>query len=154
MNVREADLIGIGRKFQLETSYGEHVVIVIHDDGRRELYSYNPAENETTGIMTLDDEDRSLLAPAAPAERLGSLLSVALALVVAESGHAVCLSASAVGRTVAREGSLATSLPTRGVGTRGRCTPASRPCVKVFHSRGKPCGCCGKPGSRRDYSRK
>jgi TrkA domain protein len=57
MNVREADLIGIGKKFQIATSYGEEVIIVIHDDGRRELYSYNAEENETTSIMTLNDDE-------------------------------------------------------------------------------------------------
>ena len=57
MNIREADLIGIGKKFQLETSYGENVIIVIHDDGRRELYSYDPDRDETTGIMTLNDDE-------------------------------------------------------------------------------------------------
>lgn len=57
MNVREADLIGIGKKFQISTINGEEIIIVIHDDGRRELYSYSEDDNETTLIMTLNDDE-------------------------------------------------------------------------------------------------
>lgn len=55
--VRESDLIGIGKKFQIETSYGDDMVIVIHDDGRREIYSYDDEENESKCVMTLNDEE-------------------------------------------------------------------------------------------------
>lgn len=55
--VRESDLIGIGKKFQIKTSYGDDMVIVIHDDGRREIYSYDEEENESKCVMTLNDEE-------------------------------------------------------------------------------------------------
>lgn len=55
--VRESDLIGIGKKFQIKTSYGDDIVIVIHDDGRREIYSYDEEENESKCVMTLNDEE-------------------------------------------------------------------------------------------------
>lgn len=55
--VRESDLIGIGKKFQIKTSYGDDMVIVIHDDGRREIYSYDDEENESKCVMTLNDEE-------------------------------------------------------------------------------------------------
>lgn len=55
--VRESDLIGIGKKFQIETSYGDEMVVVIHDDGRREIYSYDEDENESRCVMTLNDEE-------------------------------------------------------------------------------------------------
>jgi TrkA domain protein len=55
--VRESDLIGIGKKFQIQTSYGDDMVIVIHDDGRREIYSYDEEENESKCVMTLNDEE-------------------------------------------------------------------------------------------------
>src|SRR5690606_8344297 len=55
--VRESDLIGIGKKFQIQTEAGDHMVVVIHDDGRRELYRYDDEENESRCVMTLSDEE-------------------------------------------------------------------------------------------------
>src|SRR5690554_6212701 len=55
--VRESDLIGIGKKYQIETDAGDKMVIVIHDDGRRELYRYDEEENESRCVMTLSDEE-------------------------------------------------------------------------------------------------
>ncbi len=55
--VRESDLIGIGKKYQIETDAGDQMVVVIHDDGRRELYRYDDEENESRCVMTLSDEE-------------------------------------------------------------------------------------------------
>lgn len=55
--VRESDLIGIGKKYQIETEAGDNMVVVIHDDGRRELYRHDDQENETHCVMTLSDEE-------------------------------------------------------------------------------------------------
>lgn len=55
--VRESDLIGIGKKYQIETDAGDQMVVVIHDDGRRELYRYDEEENESRCVMTLSDEE-------------------------------------------------------------------------------------------------
>jgi len=55
--VRESDLIGIGKKYQIETEAGDHMVVVIHDDGRRELYRYDQEECESKCVMTLSDEE-------------------------------------------------------------------------------------------------
>lgn len=55
--VRESDLLGIGKKYQIETEAGDQMVVVIHDDGRRELYRYDESENESRCVMTLTDEE-------------------------------------------------------------------------------------------------
>jgi len=55
--VRESDLIGIGKKYQIETDAGDNMVVVIHDDGRRELYRYDEEESESKCVMTLSDEE-------------------------------------------------------------------------------------------------
>lgn len=59
--VKESDLIGIGKKYQIETDAGDNMVIVIHDDGLRELYRYDEEEGESKCVMTLsDDESRQV----------------------------------------------------------------------------------------------
>jgi len=60
--VRESDLIGIGKKYQIETEAGDNMIIVIHDDGRRELYRYENDESETHCVMTLTDEESRQMA--------------------------------------------------------------------------------------------
>ena len=55
--VRESDLIGIGKKYQIETEAGDKMVVVIHDDGKRELYRWDDDDSETHCVMTLSDEE-------------------------------------------------------------------------------------------------
>ncbi len=53
---REVELPGIGRKFQIETRAGDRLVIVVHDDGRREIYYVDCENPEECGpVVTLDD---------------------------------------------------------------------------------------------------
>ncbi|HHW40018.1 MAG TPA: cation:proton antiporter regulatory subunit [Syntrophomonadaceae bacterium] len=57
-SLREIDLPGIGRKFQLNARSGDRLVIIIHDDGKRELYIFNPdSPDEWAAAATLDDEE-------------------------------------------------------------------------------------------------
>jgi TrkA domain protein len=56
--IRESILPGVGHKFQIEAASGDHLTIVIHDDGTRELYHFvrnNP--DRVASVVTLADSE-------------------------------------------------------------------------------------------------
>ena len=54
---------GIGRKFQIETIGGDRLVIIIHDDGRREMYHFTKKNPERAiSVLTLTDGEARQIA--------------------------------------------------------------------------------------------
>lgn len=57
MRIRESELPGIGQKFEIITRNDEKLVIVIHDDGRRELYHFDNEHEDVISSITLNDQE-------------------------------------------------------------------------------------------------
>ncbi|MFC6988945.1 cation:proton antiporter regulatory subunit [Haloplanus sp. GCM10025708] len=65
MSVYETDVPGVGRKFELELRGGARVVVVVHHDGRCELYYRENDESDGRKILDLTSDE---------ANKLGSIL--------------------------------------------------------------------------------
>ena len=60
MKVKETDLPGVGKKFTLDTEDGE-LIIIIHNTGRREVFT-RPEENaDSEKILALTDKESRLV---------------------------------------------------------------------------------------------
>jgi TrkA domain protein len=67
VEIVETDLPGVGKRIALERlAYGGRFVIIVHNDGRREIYYYRKAEDEKPIVFSLSDEE---------ARKAGSVLS-------------------------------------------------------------------------------
>ncbi|KZZ84034.1 cation:proton antiporter regulatory subunit [Bacillus sp. SJS] len=63
MNIRECDLPGIGRKFEAVTRNNDKITVIIHDDGRREMYHYDDDDHEESiSNITMNDAEARQLA--------------------------------------------------------------------------------------------
>ena len=61
--ISEAFLPGVGRKFQIETLGGDRLIIVIHDDGTRELYHFTRKNMERpASVLRLTDGEARQIA--------------------------------------------------------------------------------------------
>ncbi|UHA72372.1 cation:proton antiporter regulatory subunit [Paenibacillus sp. 481] len=63
MDIREIQLPGIGMKYQVDTQSGERMVIIIHDDGRRDIYHFEKDDlEESKAMVELSDSEARQLA--------------------------------------------------------------------------------------------
>lgn len=61
--ISEVFLPGVGRKFQVETITGDRLVIVIHDDGTRELYHFERSNlDRPASVLRLSDGEARQIA--------------------------------------------------------------------------------------------
>jgi TrkA domain protein len=61
--ISESNLPGVGRKFQIETLSGDRLTVVIHDDGKRELYHFERKNlNRPASVLTLSDGEARQIA--------------------------------------------------------------------------------------------
>ncbi|PWT83433.1 MAG: potassium:proton antiporter [Acidobacteria bacterium] len=63
MSIGEVFLPGIGRKFQIETMDGDRLIVVIHDDGTRELYHFTRKNlDRPASVLRLSDGEARQIA--------------------------------------------------------------------------------------------
>lgn len=66
MEIRTGDLPGVGRRYAFTTADGDHIVVILHQSGHREIYHFSgPDEDEPDLTVKLNDEE---------ARQLGAIL--------------------------------------------------------------------------------
>lgn len=62
MTVYEADIPGVGRKFELDLADGGQAVVLVHHDGRRELFVRASADGDSERVLDLGPDEAGHLA--------------------------------------------------------------------------------------------
>jgi TrkA domain protein len=63
MNIREIELPGIGKKYEIITKSKDRIVVIIHDDGRRDIYYFDQEDyEEAISSTTFDDTEARQIA--------------------------------------------------------------------------------------------
>jgi TrkA domain protein len=58
LDLRETRLPGVGTKFTLRLDAGGRLAVILHNDGKRELYFFKSADDEEPrGVIVLDDDE-------------------------------------------------------------------------------------------------
>ena len=57
VDLQETRLPGVGTKFTIRLAAGGRLSIILHNDGKRELYWLRGAEGEPDAVITLDDDE-------------------------------------------------------------------------------------------------
>ena len=57
LDLQETRLPGIGSKFTLRLDAGGRLAIILHNDGKRELYYVGRGEDEPRAVIELDDDE-------------------------------------------------------------------------------------------------
>lgn len=62
MTVYESEIPGVGRKFELELDDGKRLVVLVHHDGRREIFRRPSPEADSEKVVDLSAEESRRLA--------------------------------------------------------------------------------------------
>jgi TrkA domain protein len=55
--LRETRLPGVGVKYVLPLHGGDRLSVILHNDGKRELYVFRPGDDEPRAVIALDDAE-------------------------------------------------------------------------------------------------
>jgi TrkA domain protein len=57
VDLQETRLPGIGTKFTIRLGGGARLAVILHNDGKRELYYFRHADDEPRAVIELDDDE-------------------------------------------------------------------------------------------------
>ena len=62
MEIRTGELPGVGKRYAFTTADGDHIVVILHQSGHREIYHFADAEEDEPDLMVKfsDEEARQL----------------------------------------------------------------------------------------------